>query len=618
MAIIKIIKIKETPQVTINYCISDKEELVITKNSDDVIDYTIKDKMYEMTKFKTIATPINCTIKNAAKEMEAVRNMFGKNNNILMFHVVQNFGIEVDPNIANEIGCKFAERFLSEFQCIVSTHTNTDHTHNHIVFNNCSLIDGKKYYDNNKNYAQMRKISDELCREYGLPVLEDTKDYKLTKYIDINGKTKFYEPTPRKDKINMYSNANDYRNQKSFETLNEFKNSNRTVIKKDIDSLINSQSIKCYEDLLSELIKMGYEIKSKKVNGDWLAHVSFKAPSQSKFSRDYKIGEFYTRENLNNYFKNSEMGHPKVVKKDPLEMISGQDIPSNNEIFVNTIMHNTEINHLEEVETFDNLDSVKDDNVSLEEDIYTFENIDKLNESFRNRVSYKSVVKRTDFEKDIVINTKSLNREFKQNYFEYIDLSPSKVSPKAKRKDYLLNCINSNLNTLKFIDSNEIDSFEQIIKSTERLKNQADIINKNLKLVKVSLDKLSSSFLVIEKYNKLKLKLSSENTSYDMLEYDNDLLFLRSLESKLIDLNLLNNADQIAFLNKFKHLNDSYNNLNNSLKVTTNQIDEYIKCVATIDRVDKSFNNRYSKDIKLFNKINSNKENQINITREGE
>ena len=36
-------------------------------------------------------------------------------------------------------------------------------------------MDGKKYYDNNESYARLRQISDDLCREYGLSVIEKPK-----------------------------------------------------------------------------------------------------------------------------------------------------------------------------------------------------------------------------------------------------------------------------------------------------------------------------------------------------------------------------------------------------------------------------------------------------------
>lgn len=50
---------------------------------------------------------------------------------------------------------------------------NTEHLHNHFIVNSVSFNDGLKYYSNHVNTAILRKISDELCEEYGLNVLEE-------------------------------------------------------------------------------------------------------------------------------------------------------------------------------------------------------------------------------------------------------------------------------------------------------------------------------------------------------------------------------------------------------------------------------------------------------------
>ena len=98
---------------------------------------------------------------------------------------------------ANEIGRKLVDRIIPDFPCQISTHTNTEHTHNHIIFSAWDM-DGKKYNDNIKAKNLIRKVSDELCNEYGLHVLEDTKEMKLIKYKDADGNLHYYEPTDRK------------------------------------------------------------------------------------------------------------------------------------------------------------------------------------------------------------------------------------------------------------------------------------------------------------------------------------------------------------------------------------------------------------------------------------
>lgn len=47
----------------------------------------------------------------------------------------------------------------------MTTHLNTKHYHNHIVWSAVSLEDGKKYHSNSKSYyTEVRALSDALCQ----------------------------------------------------------------------------------------------------------------------------------------------------------------------------------------------------------------------------------------------------------------------------------------------------------------------------------------------------------------------------------------------------------------------------------------------------------------------
>ena len=73
-----------------------------------------------------------------------------------------------------KIGCEFARRFLADrFECTVSTHLDKGHLHNHIVVNSVSYADGKMFRNNFDTYYHgIRQVSDELCRENRLSVIE--------------------------------------------------------------------------------------------------------------------------------------------------------------------------------------------------------------------------------------------------------------------------------------------------------------------------------------------------------------------------------------------------------------------------------------------------------------
>ena len=94
------------------------------------------------------------------------------------YHLVQSFAEgEVTPELAHLIGQELADRLLKgQFEVVITTHLNTRHYHNHIVWNSVSMVDGHKYHSNAKSYyTEIRKISDDLCRKYGLSIIESNQ-----------------------------------------------------------------------------------------------------------------------------------------------------------------------------------------------------------------------------------------------------------------------------------------------------------------------------------------------------------------------------------------------------------------------------------------------------------
>ena len=69
----------------------------------------------------------------------------------------------------------FAEKMWSEYQVVVATHLDTGTYHNHFVVNSVNMFTGKKFNCNKGAYYHFRELSDGLCREYGLTIIEKPK-----------------------------------------------------------------------------------------------------------------------------------------------------------------------------------------------------------------------------------------------------------------------------------------------------------------------------------------------------------------------------------------------------------------------------------------------------------
>ena len=126
---------------------------------------------------------INCSKQNAYSEMIAVQRRFGLRGKVVGYHGIQSFREgEVTPEQAFEIGKATARKMWGDrYQVLVTVHLNTDNVHCHFVVNPVSFKDGTKFQNKIGDHKELRKISDEICRERGLSVLENSEFYSKGK-----------------------------------------------------------------------------------------------------------------------------------------------------------------------------------------------------------------------------------------------------------------------------------------------------------------------------------------------------------------------------------------------------------------------------------------------------
>ena len=140
-----------------------------------IVSYVGRD---EATNQKSLVYGICCHKDTAVQDMMAVKRKFEKTDGVIAYHGYQSFAEgEVTPDTAHEIGKALAkELWGNRYQVLITTHLDKDsHIHNHFVINTVSYVDGKKFFRSNKDYYRMREVSDRLCKEYGLSVIEKPK-----------------------------------------------------------------------------------------------------------------------------------------------------------------------------------------------------------------------------------------------------------------------------------------------------------------------------------------------------------------------------------------------------------------------------------------------------------
>ena len=98
-------------------------------------------------------------------------------DDVIAYHVRQAFVPgEITPEEANRIGVEFAKRFTKDNHAfIVCTHIDRRHVHNHIIWNSTSLNCTRKFRNFWGSTRAVRRLSDTLCIENGLSIVEDPK-----------------------------------------------------------------------------------------------------------------------------------------------------------------------------------------------------------------------------------------------------------------------------------------------------------------------------------------------------------------------------------------------------------------------------------------------------------
>ena len=236
----------------------------------DVIEYAIQQKKTgkvtvddeNVPVMQRFVSGVNCSPTTARDEMMAVKKRFGKEEGTVAYHGYQSFAPgEATPEMAHEIGLRLAKALWGEkYQVLVATHLDkSHHLHNHFVVNTVSFIDGIKYHRTEKDYYDMQKESDRLCREYGLSVIEHPQ----------RGKSKHYG---------------------EWRAEQEGRPTYLSLIKADVDAAIRQSMTE--RQFFYHLRQMGYDIKVGK-------DITVRAPGRDsgrKLMRN--LGEAYSLENI--------------------------------------------------------------------------------------------------------------------------------------------------------------------------------------------------------------------------------------------------------------------------------------------------------------------------------
>ena len=104
---------------------------------------------------------------------------------VLCYQIRQSFKPgEITPEEANKVGYETAMRWTkSKYAFFVATHTDRQHIHNHIYYNAVSLDYSRKYRNFLGSSFALRRLSDRVCLEHDLSVIQNPKLHSQGQYL---------------------------------------------------------------------------------------------------------------------------------------------------------------------------------------------------------------------------------------------------------------------------------------------------------------------------------------------------------------------------------------------------------------------------------------------------
>ncbi len=252
----------------------------ITTTLRKAIDYILNP---DKTDNELLVSSFACSPATADIEFDFTRKLSSNRGTYLARHLIQSFAPgETTPEQAHEIGMKLAEEVLGgKYEFVISTHTDKNTIHNHIIFNSVSFVDYKKYHSNKYTYRNIQRTSDKICKEYGLSVIMPDKE-KIVK----NKNTKYADKPV----------------------------SWRAKLKAKIDEII--PQAKDFEDFLRLMELNGYEVKRGK-------YISLRAAEQERFIRlkAETLGNRYSVDEITKRIANKSRRHKLPVRDNRISLI---------------------------------------------------------------------------------------------------------------------------------------------------------------------------------------------------------------------------------------------------------------------------------------------------------
>jgi len=204
-------------------------------------------------------------------------------HDVIAYHIRMSFKPgDVTAEKVLELGRELAMRWTrGNHQFIIAAHTNTDNPHVHIVYNSVTLDCDRKYQDFLHSYKALRRLSDIICLEHGLTIIENpaySKGYNRAEYLhEKNGGGGSVKPLTARDQLREIID----------EQMKKVMVAHGVIVDGKIITTISVGDMKfAFDGFIRAMKNVGCEVKRGK-------HLAFKLPDGQRFIRCKSLGDDY-------------------------------------------------------------------------------------------------------------------------------------------------------------------------------------------------------------------------------------------------------------------------------------------------------------------------------------
>lgn len=229
------------------------------------------------------------TAAQLADEMEEVQKCYGKaqdwdSRKYYHFKLSPNPEDKASVEAVQAAAIEIAEQYFDGFQCVISTHVDTEVIHAHIVVNSVSFRDGKMLHFTDSEYRDVKDAANEIGKKYGMSELDwrkATAEKRAKLELEVT-----------KEEHWLYDRGE-----------STWKDDLRELIRLARD---RTDNMVAFEDYLES-----YGVELTRNTG---RTISFRHPLKERAIRGERLGEEFTKQALEKYFVELESGVHTVAK----------------------------------------------------------------------------------------------------------------------------------------------------------------------------------------------------------------------------------------------------------------------------------------------------------------